>query len=149
MDTKKLWLVSLVGGLISTALSNIPIINLVNCLLCAGFWVGALVAVWMYKRQTGAVTLKQGIVIGVVTGVFAGVFGFLLSLFGMAGAEALMKSYAQFAPPDAKIDLPQPGIASVLFNLIGVGVNVVFGAIGGLVGGLIFQSKPAAPTTGL
>ncbi len=148
MNTKKLWMVSLVGGLISTALSNIPFINLVNCLLCAGFWVGALVAVWMYKRQTGAVTLKQGIVIGVVTGAFAGIFGFLLSLFGMAGAEALMKSYAQFAPPDAQIDLPQPGIASILFNLVGVGVNVLFGAIGGLIGGLFFQSKPIVPPTG-
>lgn len=38
MNTKNLLLAGLIGGLISTALSNIPIINFVNCLLCAGFW---------------------------------------------------------------------------------------------------------------
>ncbi len=54
----------------------------------------------------------------------------LISLFSLTGAEALVKSYAQFTPSDASIGLPQPGIASVLFNLVGVGVNILFGAIG-------------------
>jgi hypothetical protein len=145
MNTKNLLLAGLIGGLISTALSNIPIINFVNCLLCAGFWAGALFAVWFYKRQTGSVTLGLGIVIGLVTGAIAGVFGFILSLVGMAGAEALMQSYAKYLPPDS-VELPPPGVASVLFNLVGVFVNIVFGAIGGLVGGLIFKPKTPPPT---
>jgi hypothetical protein len=145
MNTKYLLIASLIGGLVSTALSNIPIINFVNCLLCAGFWAGALLAVWIYKRQTGSVTLGQGVIVGMLAGVWAGVFGFILSLFGMAGAEALMKSYAQFAPKDAKIELPPPGIASVLFNLLGIVVDIAFGAIGGLIGGAIFRTKPEVP----
>jgi hypothetical protein len=130
---------------VSTGLSNIPIINFVNCLLCAGFWAGALLAVWIYKRQTGSVTLGQGVIIGALAGVWAGVFGIILSLFGMAGAEALMKTYAQFAPKDAKIPLPPPGFASVLINILGVVFDIAFGAIGGLIGGLIFRTKPVVP----
>jgi hypothetical protein len=145
MNTKNLLIAGLLGGLISTALSNIPIINFVNCLLCAGFWAGALFAVWFYKRQTGSVTLGQGVVIGLVAGAFAGVFGFILSLVGLAGAQALMQSYAKYLPKDANIETPPPGIASVLFNLIGVVVNIIFGAIGGLVGGLIFKPKTPPP----
>ena len=145
MNTKNLLLAGLIGGLISTALSNIPIINFVNCLLCAGFWAGALFAVWFYKRQTGSVTLGQGVVIGLVAGAFHGVFGFILGLVGLAGAQALMQSYAKYLPPEANIETPPPGIASVLFDLAGVVVDLIFGAIGGLVGGLIFKPKTPPP----
>jgi hypothetical protein len=146
MNTKNLLIAGLIGGLISTALSNIPIINFVNCLLCAGFWAGALFAVWFYKRQTGSVTLGQAVIVGTVAGAFAGVFGFILSLVGLAGAQALMQSYAKYLPKDANIGTPPPNIASVFFNLIGVVVNIIFGAIGGLVGGLIFKPKTPPPT---
>ena len=145
MNTKNLLLAGLIGGLISTALSNIPIINFVNCLLCAGFWAGALFAVWFYKRQTGSVTLGQGVVIGLVAGAFHGVFGFILGLVGLAGSQALMQSYAKYLPPEANIETPPPGIASVLFDLAGVVVDLIFGAIGGLVGGLIFKPKTPPP----
>lgn len=52
-----------------------------------------------------------------------------------------MQSYAKYLPPDANIETPPPGIASVLFDLAGVIVDLIFGAIGGLVGGLIFKPK--------
>lgn len=143
MNTKNLFIAGLLGGLISTALSNIPVISLVNCLLCAGFWGGALFAVWYYKRQSGSVTLGQGVVIGVVAGAFAGVFGFILSLIGAAGIGPMLENMKNVLPQDAQVDLPQPGIATVLFNFVGIGVNLLFGAIGGLIGGLIF--KPKAP----
>lgn len=145
MNTKNLLIVSLVGGLVSTALSNIPFLNLVNCLLCAGFWAGPLLAVWLYKRQTGRLSLGQAVIIGALAGVWAGVFGFVLSLFGFAGADALMKSYTQFMPADVEAPEPPPGWLGVLFNLAGVVVNIFFGALGGLAGGAIFKTKPSAP----
>jgi hypothetical protein len=146
MNTKQLLITSLVGGVVSTLLSNIPVINLINCLLCAGFWIGPLLAVWMYRRQVGSLTLGQGVLIGTLAGVWAGVFGFALSLFGLAGAAALMRTYSQFLPQDSGIDLGGAAF-SVLLNLFGVGFNVLFGAIGGLLGGAIFRTPatPAAP----
>jgi hypothetical protein len=145
MKNRNLLIASLIGGLASTALSNIPVINLVNCILCAGFWGGPLLAVWYYKRQTSPLTMGMAVSVGVLAGVWAGVFGFLLSFVGWAGAGALMKSYTQFLPPTASVELPPEGAASVLFNLVGVGVNILFGLIGGLIGGAIFKTKPSTP----
>ena len=145
MNTKNLLIASLVGGVVSTVLSNVPVLNLVNCLLCAGFWAGPLLAVWIYRRQSGTMTLGQAVAIGTVAGVWAGLFGFVLSFAGQAGTEALLQSYSQFIPADAGFDLPTAGALSVLANLVGVGFNVFFGAIGGLVGGAIFKTSSAAP----
>jgi len=147
MNTKNLIIYSLIGGLVSTALSNIPIINFINCLLCAGFWAGPLLAVFLYKRQTGTVTLGQSVVIGLIAGVWAGLFGFILSLVGFAGGEALMRSYQQYLPADAELPVPPEGGLSILINLAGVAVNILFGGIGGLVGGAIFRTKSVASPT--
>ena len=42
MNIVSLLIASLIGAVATTALSNVPYLNLVNCLLCAGFWVGAI-----------------------------------------------------------------------------------------------------------
>ncbi|MCJ7513921.1 MAG: hypothetical protein MUO23_13280 [Anaerolineales bacterium] len=145
MNTKNLLIASLVGGLTITLLANVPILNFINCLLCAGFWGGAILAVWLYKRLTGSVTLGQGVAVGTLAGVLAGTFGFLLSFAGLAGAQALVNSYSQFLPPEAAMEPALSGSMSILFNLLGVVTNIVFGAIGGLIGGAIF--KPRAPAS--
>jgi hypothetical protein len=146
MNTKNLIIASLIGGLISIILSNVPILNLVNCLLCAGFWAGPLFAAWFYKRQTGTVTLGQGAAIGALAGVWAGVFGLILAFFNLAGFGALLQSYSQFMPQDA-VDLDPSlfGAMGWLFNFVGVGFDIVVGTIGGLVGGAIFKTKTPAP----
>jgi hypothetical protein len=152
MNTKNLLLASLAGGVVITLLANIPILNLINCLLCAGFWLGAILAVWLYKRQSGSVTLGQAVGVGALAGLFAGVLGFLLSFTGLTGARALLESYAQLAPADAGIDPAMAaalaGPASIALNLVGVLTNVVFGVIGGLIGGAIFKTRTPVPPTG-
>jgi len=144
MNTKNLLIASLVGGVAITLLANVPILNFINCLLCAGFWGGAILAVWLYKRLTGSLTLGQAVAVGTLAGVFAGVLGFLLSFAGLAGAQALMDSYAQFIPSEEAAEPPLSGVAEVAFNLLGVLTTIVFGAIGGLIGGAIFKSRPPA-----
>lgn len=141
MNSRNLLIASLVGGIASTILSNVPILNFVNCLLCLGFWGGPLLAVWLYKRQAGSMTIGQGVAVGLAAGAWAGVFGFGLSRIGLAGAEALVRSYAPYLPPGSGIEGFQRGGSSLLFDLVGVGFNILFGAIGGLLGGAIFKSK--------
>jgi hypothetical protein len=147
MNMKNLAIAALVGGIVSTILSNVPILNFVNCLLCAGFWAGALLAVWLYKRLSGAVTLQQGVIIGAAAGLVAGVIGFALSFVNVAGAAALIETYSRFMPEDADIDVAAlaSGPVKIVMNLLGIGVNIIFGAVGGLIGGAIF--KPRAQTT--
>jgi len=142
MNIVSLLIASLIGAVATTALSNVPYLNLINCLLCAGFWVGAILATWVYKRMTGSLTLRQGIAVGALTGLIAWAFGFLLSLFGVAGLVGLVKSYA-LVLGDSNPDMSSGFEAwkVTLVNTLGVIPNIVFSAIGGLVGGSIFQPR--------
>ncbi len=139
-EHQNLVIASLIGAMVSLLFTNVPILNFTNCLLCAPFWASAILAVWIYKRQTGKLTLGQGVIIGMVAGLAAGIVGFLLSFAGLAGGEALMNSYKSLVPADAGMEIPEE-VPGVLFNLCGVGVEIVFGAIGGLIGGLLFRTQ--------
>lgn len=147
MNTKNLLLASLMGGVATAILTNVPILNWVNCLLCAGFWAAPVLAVWIYRRQTGTLTLGQGVLVGTVAGIWAGFFGFVLSRFGAAGAEALLQSYSQFLPSDSGFALPSATGLALVMDLLGVGFTIFMGVIGGLIGGAIFKTSPtdAAP----
>jgi len=145
MNTKHLLIASLTGGLISTVLVNTPIVNWLNLLICAGFWIGPIMAVWLYRRQDGTVTLSQAMLIGMLAGVWHGIFGVLLSPLGLAGAGGVLNGLRQVVPAQ---DLPDllaalTGIGGLLFNLVGILIDVAFGFIGGLIGGAIFGLRRA------
>lgn len=145
MNTRNLLIAGLIGAVVTTALANIPIVNLLNCLLCLPFWGGPLLAVWFYKRRTGGpLTLKDAIVAGTVAGLFAGGLGILLSFVGMAGASGFANQMNQVLPEGSVPPEMVSGGAAVLFNVMGVITNIVFGLIGGLIGGSLFKDKVQA-----
>ncbi len=138
MNGKNLLIASLVGAVASLLAVNVPFVNLINCLLCIGFWGSAVLAVWIYTRLTGPVTLKDAVIIGLATGLATGILGLALSFIGLAGGAAIANSIQTLAP-DAEIDIPEG--SGLIFNLAGVLVDIVFGAVGGLIGGLLFRKK--------
>lgn len=142
MNSKFLWIASLSGAVLTTLVSNLPLLGLVNCLLCAGFWGSAIFAVWLYRRLSGGLTIRQGVSIGALTGAFAGLFGFLLSFIGLAGAGGLFNAYGSVLPADALqgMDSMVSTLGGIVFTLIGVVFNVIFGTIGGWIGGAIFKT---------
>ena len=146
MNTKNLIYASLIGAAVSLLVNNIPFINFINCLLCVGFWGSALLAVYIYKRMTGEVTLSQAIWVGVLTGVFAGVFGYLLSFAGVTGLSGILNNYRAILPPEwiGDVDMNLGTLELAIFNIGGIFVDIFFGAIGGLIGGLIFRPKTQA-----
>jgi hypothetical protein len=148
MNTKNLLISGLVGGVITLALTNIPFINLVNCLVCAGFWVGPLFAVWLYKRNTGSISTREGIWVGITAGAIAGVIGFLLSFVGAAGASGFVNEINSFVSPQDQIDISGVGgtIGSLVFTFLGVIFDIIVGAIAGFIGASIFKNKPQAAT---
>ena len=149
MNIKNLFISSLIGGIVIAALANIPVINLINCLLCMGYWVGAILAVWLYRRFEGTLTLGQGVAVGALAGLWSGLINFILGLISAAGIATLITALNQILPPDT-LDL-QPDFAgglAILFNLVGVILNIVLGTLGGLIGGAIFQTKPEADVMG-
>jgi hypothetical protein len=140
MNTKNLWIAALGGAVLTTLVSNLPLIGFVNCLLCAGFWGSAIFAVWLYRRLNGTLTVGQGVRIGALAGLLAGVLGFLLSFAGLAGAQGFLNGARQFLPADATQGMNDiPAWAGWIFNLLGVIFNVGFGALGGWIGGAIFN----------
>ncbi len=145
MNTKNLLVASLVGGLISLILVNTPFVNLINLLLCAGFWIGPLIAVWLYRRLDGVVTMKQAIAVGTLAALWHGVLGLALSPLGLAGAGSLLNEARSFTSAQ---DLPAleatlTGMGAIMFNFLGVVFDVFFGLLGGLLGGAIFGARRA------
>jgi hypothetical protein len=145
MNTKHLLVASLAGGLISAVLVNTPYVSLINLLVCVGFWIGPIVAVWLYRRLGGSATLGQAVVIGMLAGAWHGLFGLVLSALGLAGAGGLLNEVRPFVSaqdlPDVETALT--GLGGVLFNLAGVAIDVAFGLVGGLIGGAIFGARRA------
>ena len=140
MNNRNLWIACLSGAVLTTVVSNLPFIGLVNCLLCAGFWGSAIFAVWLYRRLNGTLTVGQGVRIGALTGLLAGVLGLILSLVGLAGAQGFLNGARQFLPADATQGMNDiPAWGGWIFNLLGVIFNVGFGAMGGWIGGAIFD----------
>jgi hypothetical protein len=149
MNTKNLIISSLIGGIVIAALANIPVISLINCLLCMGYWVGSILAVWLYKKFEGTLTLGQGVAVGALAGLWSGLINFILGLISAAGIATVITAVNQILPPDT-LDL-QPdfvGRLAILFNLVGVILNIVLGTLGGLIGGAIFQTRPEAGAMG-
>ncbi len=144
MNKKNLWIAIASGAAMSLLLANVPLLNMVNILLCVGFWASPLFAVWLYRRLNGSVTMADGIKIGVLTGVIAWAVGFLLSFVGLAGIQGIVNG-AQALVPDANLgtsDMPSWG--ATLFNIAGALFETFFGLIGGLLGGAIFRTdRPA------
>jgi hypothetical protein len=142
MNTKNLWIASLCGAVLTTLVSNTPFIGFVNCLVCGGFWGSAIFAVWLYRRLSGAVTIRQGVHIGLLTGLLAGILGFGLSFAGLAGAQGFMNSAQALLPADATKGMNDfPAWAGYIFNFLGVLFNVGFGALGGWIGWILFNPE--------
>jgi hypothetical protein len=140
MNTKNLWIASLSGAILSLLVSNLPYIGFVNCLLCGGFWGSALFAVWLYQRLSGTLTVRQGVKIGALTGLLAGLIGFALSFVGLAGVQGFLNTAQQVLPAEALGDMQEiPTWGEILFNLMGVLIEIAFGALGGWIGGTIFN----------
>jgi hypothetical protein len=141
MNTRNLWIAALSAAAVTTAVSNVPFVDLVNCLLFAGFWGSAIFGVWLYRRLTGTVTVSQGVAIGALTGICAGLMGFALSFVNLAGAQGLLSELSTVLPPE---DMPNvqdiPASGMLAFNLVGVLFNIVFGTIGGWIGGTMLRT---------
>src|SRR5512133_1392391 len=140
MNTKNLVIASLAGGLISLVLVNTPFVNLINMLVCAGFWVGPIFAVWLYRRLGGTLTFRDAVLTGVLAGAWHGLFGLALSPLGLAGAGGLLNDVRPFMSGQdwANLETSLTGIGGMMFNLFGVVVDIVFGLVGGSIGGALF-----------
>ena len=149
MNNHNFWIAVSGGAALSLLVSNLPLLDMVNCLLFAGFWGSAIFAVWLYRRQNGSLTMREALKIGVVSGLAAGVVGFLLSFGGLAGIQGFMNRASLILPPETFDEMKSiPAWMGIVFNLVGVLIEVVCGFIGGWIGGSIFRSDRLAGKAG-
>jgi hypothetical protein len=142
MDKKNFWIAVLSGAVLTTLVSNLPFLDLVNFLCFAGFWGSAIFTIWLYRRLSGTLTIGEGLLIGLLTGLFAGLFGFALSFLGLAGFQGTANELAQILPAEDMQGLEaMPTWGILAFNLVGVLFNIIFGTVGGLIGGAIFRTN--------
>lgn len=145
MENRSLILSGLVGALVMVILSNVPVLNLINCLICAGLWLGGMAAVWFYRRQTGlTVTAGQGAMLGVVAGVIGAIVSAIISAtVGASAVQAVMD-----ADPSGQVrglvgDFAGSGVG-FFFSLIS---NLILYSLFGAIGGAIYASLTKPKTT--
>ncbi len=152
MNSRSLFIAAGIAGVAIGLLSSIPILNWVNCLLCAWVWAGGILAVFLYQRNEGASIMmkpEQGALLGAIAGVIGAI---IVSIIGaiIGGATntaviSMLQNNPQFA--DQFGDYLAQLAAQGGFSLLGLACNLVlytiFGAVGGLIGAAVF--KPKAP----
>ncbi len=141
-----------IAGVVMALLSNIPLINCVNCLLCGWIWAGGILAVFIYRNQehNPPLDVTKGIIIGALAGVVAAVIGAIFALIFRGLNAAFVTALASLNP-----DVQSFGgglgnlIASTSFGILDLIRNIIvygiFGAIGGVIATALIWKSPATP----
>lgn len=147
---------ALIGGIAAAVASNIPGLNLLNCLCCSLVIGGGVLAAYLYAQTCRPLGIPfsppEGAKLGALAGLFGGVVSWVLGiivvlLFGdvMTKMLAGIMERANLLPPEVKAQMQAQGftVAKAIMNLVIVlVVNVGFGAGGGALGGHFFKVEP-------
>ncbi|HEV8538710.1 MAG TPA: hypothetical protein VGR15_07280 [Bacteroidota bacterium] len=149
---------ALYGGIIMGLVWSTPVVQLLNCLCCAGIMLGGFLAVFFYKKNftpdTPSYTSGDCMIVGFIAGNIGAVVASLLELlmkliFGAVPPEEIIAWLRRMHFPEESMQF----VEQVLMMLTGVFgfflkliASLFIGGIFGLVGGLIAYSifKPKA-----
>ena len=151
MNKRSLWLSVLIAGAVIGFLGSLPVLNLVNCILCIWVWIGGSIAVLFYRRfQGGQVvpTAGQGAGLGALSGLVGALIGFLVFLVTGPILTSIFNSLA--AALQAQGDMPfTPGApggnlgAAAVFLAVDLVLYPLFGALGGLITASLMKQRTA------
>jgi len=158
MNTRAFTLSALIAGIVMGLLSNIPVVNFANCLLCMWVWLSAILAVFLYRRFDPVnpfLSVGQGAGLGAVAGIVGALVGAVVSLlfnalfasFGYDPTAMLQSLQSQGDLPPAAVTAIQAlaGTGSLFVALLCNGfLYAAFGAIGGMIAAALIWKKPAA-----
>ena len=157
MTPKKLKAAAIGGGAAGIA-SQIPIVNFANCLCCALVVGGGMLAVYLAMRDeppTPTAPYGDGAMIGVLAGVVAAVVGAIVAIpMRMIVGDptemirGIMEGF-EGVPPEVLDALSgdetgRVAVFGAVAFLVGLVVDVVFSAIGGVIGAAVFHKKRQA-----
>ncbi len=150
MNTRSFILSALIAGLVTGLLGNLPVINLVNCILCLWVWAGGILAVFLYRRfqaGEGGLTTAQGAGLGAVTGLVGAFLGTLVLIVTGSVTLPVMENLARSFQIQGDLPFKTGGFVQILaqagiFLVIDVVLYPIFGAIGGLVATSLIWKAP-------
>lgn len=149
---------ALLGGIVIGVLSALPVISAGNCLCCLWVILGGVLATYLLQQaQAAPVEAADGAIVGLLAGLVGAVVGTAIAipiqmLMGPLGSDALQRVLDQSGgdmPAEVRSVLESLGrggaggalmVAGLVISLC---VNAIFGAIGGMIGTLMF--KPSTP----
>lgn len=147
MNTRSFLLSALIAGAVLGTLANLPLLNLINCVLCLWVWLGGIFAVWLYRRYqpAQALTPGQGAGLGAVAGVIGVLVGTVVYALTSAITMPMMNTIAQALQIEGTEALGGGGFPAMLlttgiFFCINLVLYPLFGAIGGLIAGSIWKT---------
>ena len=147
-----------IGGSAAGIASQIPVVNFANCLCCALVVGGGMLAVYLAMKDepaTATAPYGDGAMIGVLAGVAAAVVGAIVAIpvtaiFGdpMEQVRSFLEGMEGMPPEalEAMSGAETGGMAAfgVLAFLASLVVDVIFSALGGVIGAAVFHKKPSA-----
>ena len=153
---------ALLGGVVIGTLSALPVISMGNCVCCLWVILGGLLATYLLQQaQPTPVEGVEGAITGLLAGLVGAVVGSLVAipiqmLMGSMQGDILGRILDQGGndiPAEMREVLQSltrggMGGALILFGfLMSLIVNAIFGAIGGLLGTVMFKpaSQPPLP----
>jgi hypothetical protein len=150
VNKRSFWLSALIAGAVLGVVGSLPVLNLVNCILCIYVWLTGALAIIFYRRyEKGQMTLSMGQAagLGAVAGLFGAVFGALIYLLTGWLSTPIFNSLARALQVG---DLPfrSGGIAELLittsvFFVLDLVLYPLFGALGAMIAAS-FMKRPAA-----
>ena len=149
MNTRAFLLASLIAGVVMGVLGGLPLISVLNCVLCMWVWLSAILAVMLYRNFEGSkpkVTPSQGALLGLVSGLIGAVIVWIISLFTRNAAMSYIAQILSATGTNIPDSFLRTGFS--IFSLFTDAVlYAIFGAIGGLIGAAIFKGPASAPAT--
>jgi hypothetical protein len=135
-----------IAGVLSGALSALPVVSLVNCAAFAWMWLGGIFAVYLFRRGGAPkLTRAEGVTLGLLTGTVAGVVNIALTLAGVDGLTSVMTAW-QASLGDAQSAslraLLESGAVTSAVGCLALMLHLGLGAFGGAIGaGLITRRR--------
>lgn len=151
MDKKSMGMAVVIAGVIMGLLSSLPVINMVNCLLCTWVWSSSILAVYLYRRfskENPQLSIAQAAGLGALTGVVGAIVGSLVGAIFSGGITATL-SVLQGIPgladlmKDMPMDVLRSGGFSVFSLISDLIVYMIFGAVGGIIAASVIWKQPA------
>lgn len=149
MNKRSFWLSALIAGAILGVVGSLPLLNLVNCILCIYVWLTGALAIIFYRRyEKGQMTLSTGQAagLGAVAGLLGALFGALVYLLTGWLSAPIFNSLAnalQVELPLTSNSIAGMLISTAIFFAFDVVLYPLFGALGAIIAAS-FMKKPAA-----